>query len=168
MAETYIDEIVEYPAKVIQKIGGSKHCIGLLTNKPFEGLNQDDYDKALDEFIYDYPYVDSTTQTAASYIWVEVDVPSVSNRQIKNLKIYVTVACHKEFMKIDDEIFPGVMGNRRDNLARYIDRLLNFSTIYGIGRLSLNSIRSSLPSAKFVFKELEYDVPDFNLRELDG
>jgi hypothetical protein len=70
-------------------------------------------------------------------------------------------------MKLDRKIFRGVMGNRRDNLVRYIDRILNFSTIYGIGELGLGSMKTIAPRNDFVLREITYKIPDFNIRELE-
>jgi len=167
VAKTYLDELVEYPAKVIQKIASDKNCVGLLVNKAFATITEDDSDKVLDDFVFDFQYVDKTTQETAAYIWAELEIPDILTRQIKNTKLYVTVACHKQFMKLDHKVFPGVMGNRRDNLVRYIDKLLNFSDIFGIGPLALCSVQTIASPNEFTVKELEYTVPDFNMRELD-
>ena len=50
MAKTYLDQLVEYPAKVISRISGDKYCVGLLVNKNFDQLTDEDFDKVLDEF----------------------------------------------------------------------------------------------------------------------
>jgi len=52
-------------------------------------------------------------------------------------------------------VFPGVVGNRRENLARHIDSVLNFSDIFGIGELSLHSIKTGNLTTGFTVKELE-------------
>ena len=162
MAKTFLDQLVEYPAKIIQKIAGSKECVGLLLNKSFNTITDDDSDEALEKSIFDYQYVDSTTQETAAYIWVELDVTKVQNEQIKDIKIYVTVACHKNYMKLDYNKFAGILGNRRDNLIRYIDKELNGAEDLGIGKLSLTSVRTLSPINNFTGRELEYSIPDFN------
>jgi len=70
-------------------------------------------------------------------------------------------------MQLDRKVFKGVIGNRRDNLVRFIDRLLNFSDIFGIGALSLRAVRTGTLSDKFTIRELEYRVPEFNMRSLE-
>jgi hypothetical protein len=69
-------------------------------------------------------------------------------------------------MELDRSIFKGVIGNRRDNIIRHIDRLLNFSDIFGIGKLSLVSVKTGNLTDKFTVRQLEYKVPDFNMRAL--
>ena len=79
--------------------------------------------------------------------------------------IYITVACHKEFMKLNCKTFKGMIGNRRDNLSRYIDKLFNGKSIMGIGALRLKSVRSVAPATGFTGRELCYEIRDFNIVE---
>lgn len=168
MAKTYLDQLVEYPAKVLKRISEDKYCLGLLLNKSFNSIAEEDSDKALDELLYDYQYVDDTTQESSAYIWAEIDVDHVENKQIKGVRLYVTIACHKSYMKLKGSTFRGVMGNRRDNLVRYVDRLLNDTTgIGGIGTLSLQSVRTLSPISGFTLREITYRIPDFNIVELE-
>lgn len=165
MAKTYLDQLVEYPAKIIKTISEDKYCVGLLLNKPFEETTENDYDKALENYIFDYQYVDDTTQESAAYIWVDADVSHVDNMRIKGMRVYVTVACHKSFMKLDSGKFKGVIGNRKDNLVRYVDRLLNGKNLFGIGVLKLESVRVISPINGFTLREITYSIPDFNIVE---
>lgn len=165
MAKTFLDQLVDYPAEIIKRISEDKYCVGLLVNKAFSAVDEDDSDKVLDELIYDYQYVDETTQKSSAYIWVEMEVNAVDNKQIKGVRIYVTVSCHKNYMKLSNSIFRGVIGNRRDNLVRYIDKLLNNSNFMGIGALKLQSIKTLSPINGFATRELTYSTPDFNIVE---
>lgn len=54
MAKTYLDQIVDYPAKVILRLAEDKFCTGLIVNKSFNDVGEDDIDKALEDFIKDY------------------------------------------------------------------------------------------------------------------
>ena len=167
MAKTYLDQLVDYPAKVISRISEDKYCVGLIVNKNFDQLTDEDFDKVLDENVFDYQYVDNTTQESAAYIWAEVDVDRVSSKQFKNLKLYVTVACHKSFMKLDGQKFKGMIGNRRDNIVRYVDRLLNNHMFVGLGLLKLESVKPLTSVNGFTAKELTYDIPDFHIVQID-
>lgn len=167
MAKTYLDQIVEYPAKVMLRIAEDKSCTGLIIDKPFSEVVESDCDEALNEFIKDYQYVDDTTQTTAAYVWVEAEVNRVENNTIKNMMIYVTVACHKNYMTLDRKLFKGTIGNRRDNLVRYIDKVLNNSEFLGIGALKLRSVRTLNSINRFTLRELSYEIPDFNIVEIN-
>lgn len=167
MAKTYLDQIVEYPSKIMLRIAEDEACTGLLVNKAFDTVTEDDKDDALDKYIKDYQYVDETTQEVQAYIWVEMEVPRVDNKTIKNVKVYVTVACHKGYMPLDKKKFKGVIGNRRDNLVRYIDKVLNNSMFLGIGTLELKSVATLQPINGFTVREITYVVPDFNIVEIN-
>lgn len=166
MDKTYLDQMVEYPAKIISKIASDTQCLALILNKAPSDITEDDSDLVFDKFIFDYQYVDNTAQETGAFIWAEIEIPSVENRTIKDVRLYITVSCHKNYMKLNSDIFPGVMGNRRDNLVRYIDRLLNNAPNFGIGTLKLRSVATLSNNNGFTARELTYDVPDFNLVEL--
>lgn len=167
MAKTYLDQLVEYPARIIKRISDDNVCVALLVNKAFDAVDEKDRDKVLEENIFTYQYVDETTNESSAYVWVEMEVNDVSNEQIKGIRIYVTIACHKSYMGLTNSTYKGVIGNRRDNLTRYIDKLLNNSKDFGIGKLSLKSVKTLAPINGFVLRELTYSIPDFNIVKID-
>ena len=167
MARTFLDEIVTYPQKAVNLIGNCQKCVGLLVNKPFEGITDEDCDLAFERHLFTYQFVDSTTQVATGYVWAEVDIPSIQNQRIKDLRLYITVACHKQFMNLDRAVHPGMAGNRRDNLVCHIDKLLNFNDLFGIGKLTMKSVKTVNAPHGFVIKEIEYEIPNFNYRRLE-
>lgn len=167
MAKTYLDQIVEYPSKVILRIAEDKHCAGLIVNKAFDEVEEDDIDKVMETNIKDYQYIDETSQEVAAYIWVEMEVNRVDNKTIKGIRLYVTIACHKNYMALNRKTFKGVIGNRRDNLVRYVDKVLNNSEFIGIGKLKLNSVKTVTPISGFAIRQITYEVPDFNIVEIN-
>lgn len=167
MAKTYLDQVVEYPSKIILRLAEDKYCAGLILNKAFGDIDENDIDKVLDDYIKDYQYVDETTQETAAFVWVEMEVNQVDNKTIKGVRLYVTVCCHKNYMSLAPKTFKGIIGNRRDNLVRYIDKILNYSQFMGIGRLKLNSVKTIAPINGFTGRELTYEIPDFNIVEID-
>lgn len=167
MAKTYLDQLVDYPAVIMQKISEDKHCVGFLLNKKFEEVTEDDFERALEKNIFDYQYVDDTTETVNAYIWVEAEVSRVENRQIKDMRLYITISCHKDYMLLNHKNYKGVMGNRRDNITRYVDKLLNGCSIVGIGGFKLKSVRTTAPAKNFTGRVLCYDVADFNVVEVN-
>lgn len=51
-----IDQLVEYPAKAIHKIGTDKTVAALLTNDPDIDMSSDEADDIFDKYLYDYGY----------------------------------------------------------------------------------------------------------------
>ena len=161
MDKTFLDELAEYPVKALQKIGTDKTIVSLLTNNPSIDMNSKEADEIFDKYLFDYDYVDGTTDEAVAYICVEADLSNIPTRSIKNMRLYVKVMCHKKFMNIDASKFKGMIGNRRDNIARYVDKQLNGSDVFGIGQLSLVDCRTAPAPTGFAARELSYVVSDF-------
>ena len=86
MAKTYLDQIVDYPSKVILRLSQDKQCVGFLVNKGFDKVTEEDMDVAIEEHIMDYQYVDETTQETTAFVWVEMEVNQVANTKFKNTK----------------------------------------------------------------------------------
>lgn len=164
MANTFLDELVEYPVKALQKIGTDEMVVRLLTNNPDIDMDSEEADKVFDKYLFDYGYVDGTTSETAAYVCVEAEVAKTSSPTVQDMRLYVTIICHKQFMDIDASKFKGVIGNRRENLVRYIDRLLNNSDIFGIGKLTLETARTVSAPTGFAARELTYKVPEFRTK----
>ena len=164
MAKTYLDELVEYPVKALQRIGTDETVVQLLTNNPNVDMESDEADGVFDKNLFDYGFVDDTTQEATAYICAEADVVKAPGSTMKNMELYVFIYCHKQFMNIDGSKFKGMIGNRRDNLIRYTDKLLNGSDIFGIGKLEFKSAKVIPAPTGFSARELTYVVPDFKPR----
>ena len=161
MDRTQLDVLAEYPVKALQKIGTDKTVVSLLTNDPNIDMSSDEADEIFDKYLFDYRFVDGTTEEAEAYICCEVDMPRKPTVTMKSLKVYVTVICHKSFMKIDTSKFTGMIGNRRENIVRYVDKLLNGSEIFGIGKLSLETALIVPAPAGFTARELTYSISEF-------
>ena len=152
--------------KALQAIGTDETVVALLANNPNIDMQSDEADEVFDKYLFDYGYVDNTTTETGAYICAEAELISNDSPTIENMRLYITVICHKQFMKIDPSKFKGMIGNRRENLSRYVDKLLNGSTIFGIGKLTLESSRVASAPAGFCARELTYYIPDFRTRSV--
>jgi hypothetical protein len=159
--KTYLDELVEYPVIALHRIGSDKVVAQLLTNNPDIDMESGEADAIYDRYLFDYNYVDGAVNEAAAFICVEAELTSPTSHTMVDFKLYVTIVCHKSFMDIDVTKFKGIIGNRRENLVRRVDKLLNDSVMFGIGQLTLDSARTVSAPAGFVARELAYRVSDF-------
>lgn len=166
MAKTFLDELVEYPARVIQKLGTTPDIVSLLTDNTLIDMDSDEADEVFDKYLFDYGYVDTTSSEARAYICVEAELIRASTPTINDFYLYVTVICHKGFMSLDNTRFVGILGNRRDNLVREIDKVLNGAEAFGIGALTLKSVKTVSSPVGFTARELTYFVSDFRNRDL--
>lgn len=161
MAKSFLDEVIEYPVTALHKIGTDADVVKLLTDNPDIDMDSDEADEVFDKYLYDYGYVDVTTDEAAAYICIEANLTNAASTSFNDIKVYVTVICHKEFMNIDSTKFKGIIGNRRDNLTRYVDKVLNNSEVFGIGKLTLLTARVVSAPTGFTARELTYTVSEF-------
>ena len=115
--------------------------------------------------VFPYLYVDDTQTNQESYICVEVDVPRTMDFTYKDMRIIVWCYCHKGIMKYK---YNGYRGTRADILSDMVDRLLNSSNDFGLGRLKLQSCTYFSPSKEFYGRQLIYSCPEFNIdKKLD-
>ena len=163
MDNTILDALVEYPVKALHKIGTNRTIVGLLTNDPSIAVGSDDADSVFDKYLFDYGYVDGTTEEAAAFVCVEAEATR-SSETTMGMKLYVTVFCHKNFSKVDTKLFKGMIGNRRDNIVRYVNDVLAGSDGFGIGKLTFASVRTIPAPAGFSARELTYIVPEFSVK----
>lgn len=169
MAKTYLDQIVDYPSKIIAKLAQDRYCAGFILNKAFANITEEDVHNVLDKYIKDYKFINETNQESAAYIWVEIEVNKVDNRTVKDIMIHVNVLCHNDYMALTSNSFDGIVGNRRDNIVRFVDKILNNSSLVGIGKLKFKSMQTVSPinGNGYTGRELIYEVPDFNVIDLE-
>ena len=120
------------------------------------------------DFLVEYPAT-AMQRIGGSQDVVELltNVPGVDmdgDTAMQNIRVYVTIMCHKSFMQIEPSKFKGMVGNRRDNLSRLVDNLLNGSDAFGLGQLKLESAIVVPAPTGFSARELTYSISDFKKR----
>lgn len=158
---SHVDELIDYSNKIIQKIASSQEVIGLILNNPSVVMGSDE---ALSVYknLYDYDFVEDTFTQDKAVIMVDADVIRADGGAIKVLEVYVQIVCSKGYMNLTPSVFKGIKGNRRDNIARQVDLLLNGSREFGIGRLELTSINTATVPRGLTSKLLTYRANDFS------
>lgn len=157
---THIDQLVDYNQRVVNKILASQPVMALIANDPDLDLESE---KAAEweEHVLDHAWIDDTVQEAGAFVTVDVDIPDMSSGTIKEMRVYVEVLVSKTYMGLSPSLFKGCKGNRRDNIVRQIDLLINGSYDFGIGRLDLKNIRTVTTANKFAGKLMTYEAADF-------
>ena len=158
--QTHLDELIDYTSKIIAALSNSPEVVGLIVDKAPSEVTEADMDNARNK-MFDFDYIDETVQSAGAFIMVDADMVAAPTGTIKDLEVYVQIAVSKTYVKLSPTIFKGMRGNRRDNLSRQIDLLLNGSRDFGIGKLQLVTARTVNVPSSFTSKMLTYRVPDF-------
>ena len=153
----YLRELGLYKHTVFTKIRNSDDIKEILLGKNY---NVEIVDDLLDEHIFPYLYVPDVQSEAKTYICVDVIVPKVPNPSIKNLKIIIWVFAHKSLMRYSKK---GYIGTRTDILSDVLDRLLDTSREFGIGRLKLEDVGIFNSEKLYYGRVLTYSASDFNV-----
>ena len=155
-----LKDVGTYKYRLQTAILGSDNVCELMLGKDYDKEISDE--KLLYQSIFPYLYVEETQTETKSYVCFEVDVPRTANFSYKDMKIIVWCYSHKGIMNYNHK---GYLGTRSDILSDMVDRLLNSSRDYGIGRLKLESATYFMPSSKFYGRQLIYSCSEFNIDE---
>lgn len=153
-----LKDIGSYKSTILNKILESEDIGKLMLGK---NLNMETIDDdLLYKYVFPFLYVDNTQTTQSSYICVEVNVPRTVNFTFKDMKVVVWCYCHKGIMKYSHK---GYRGTRCDILADMVDRLLNTSRDFGLGRLKLQSVDTFEPHKDYYGRVMVYSCTEFNV-----
>jgi len=159
--QTHLDEIIKYKETIRDMLSNSQIVLALIANNPRLQVGSDEALDVEDQHIFDYDYIDGTQTQTGAFIMFDVDVIDGSSPTIKDLAVYVQIVVSKSYMSLKGSGFSGLKGNRKDNLARFVDLCINNSTEFGIGKIGLDTaITGNVPDT-YTSKILTYYVPDF-------
>jgi len=149
-----LEEFTTYKQTLMQAICTSDKIVNLmkLSTDPQNITGRDMRYKR----IFPYNYVPLTIENAQSFICFTVTAPNVKDDLITELCLTVYVFTHQDLMRTDK-------GIRTDLLISEIDKLLNGSTRYGLGKVSLKMCDvMQVPSRGYSGLFSVYSVKDFN------
>lgn len=128
--------------------------------------------------IFDYEFVNETTTTQKTFVFVETDIDSVRDNIFTDFNLYVCIFTEKDLVRLSDKTVPTVkevkdMGyfastyaNRIDVLCDIVDTILNGTDkIPGIGDVepaSKNYVTLYKPNNKYYGKCLKYKITNYN------
>ena len=105
--------------------------------------------------VFPYWYVPDTSEDAQTFICFDVDVGSARSEILNKMIIKVYVMCHQDIMRLSNG-----GGMRIDVLASEIDKIMNGSTKFGLGKCELQSVTGFAPATKYYGREMRYVVND--------
>lgn len=121
-------------------------------------------DEELEEIVYTnifpFGYIPETQENVDLYITVECSVPKMLFRQVwEHPFLTIRLICHQRKMKLNKS---AISATRIDYLSALIDKLLNGSTGWGYGKLSLVSNTEFSLSDVYKCRELIFQGQDLN------
>lgn len=133
----------------------------LVTNKSIVSLIKDGTDvenaaSLIYTQVFPYEYVPETVQTGGTYICFDVDIQNVSNKTFLTPVLYVWVFAHRSNLRLPEG------GVRTDKLCSEICEAINGSRYYGLGELSLYSVKRFAPMTDYQGKLMTFYAKEFN------
>ena len=153
-----LKDIGTYKNRLLSAIIQSEDVCETILGKDYDDTDVDE--QLIYHNIFPYLYIDETQTKQESYICIEVDVPRTMDLAYKDMRIIVWCYCHKGIMKYSKK---GYLGTRADILSDMVDRFLNSSNDFGLGRLKLQSSTYFSPSKDYYGRQLIYSCPEFNI-----
>lgn len=158
-----LKDIGVYKNRLLSAIIQSKDVCELILGNDYSDTNIDE--QLIYKNVFPYLYVDETQTKQESYICIEVDVPRTMDFSFKDMKIIIWCYCHKDIMKYSKK---GYLGTRADILSDIVDRFLNGSNNFGLGRLKLQSCTFISPGKEYYGRQLIYSCSEFNIDKKTG
>ena len=125
------------------------------------GMSASAIQQKFQEHVKSHLYVDETVQETNTFIFYDVDFPSL-RENTKTCRVIMYVLTHVDI--IDDYYKEGYFGNRVDVLTKMIEDVLindiDVANSFGIGRLNLDSLEL-YQATKFYGTVLTFSVPNF-------
>ena len=155
-----LKDIGVYKNRLLTTIMRSEDVCELILGKDYDKVEVDE--KLMYEYIFPYLYVDDTQTETKTYVCIEVSVPRTMDFTYKAMQSDVWCYCQKGIMKYSKK---GYLGTRADILSDMIDRLLNSSNNYGLGRLKLKSCGPLNISKTHYGRHMVYTCAEFNIEK---
>lgn len=148
----HLEEVSKYRNTVIESICKCDKIIDLI--RPPELPNLSIVDVA-DKYIFPYDRIIDKTTAVGVYICFDVVVPRVIDRAFDDYRIVIRVISHDRRMRTPN-------GLVTDLISSEIDKLINGSNGFGLGRTELKTWDSFSPAEGFYGRTLTYRTVDFN------
>ncbi len=130
-------------------------------------------------YIFDHDFVDDTVKEKKTFVFVDVDIPSVHKNIFMDFNLYVFVFTDKSLVRLNQWSSPtsqevkemgyfatDTYGNRIDALCDCIDETLNENEkIYGLGAVTpnpRNHLSTYRPNNQYYGKCLSYHITNYN------
>lgn len=106
--------------------------------------------------VFPYEYVPETVEEGKTFICCDVDIQRSMDKTYLLPTLYVWVFTHRSKMRLPEG------GVRVDKLCSKIAEAINGSRDYGLGELSLYSVKRFAPMTEFQGKVMTFHAKDFN------
>ena len=149
-----LDEFYDYKNRLLEDMLSNGSIVELLLD---EGESISSPGELMYKRVFPYEYVPETLEHAYTYICSDVDITRVYDDTFLEATIYIWVFSHKSKLRL-----PHGAGVRTDKICCEIAEALNGSRFYGLGELSLYSVKRFAPISDYQGKVMIFKTKDFN------
>ena len=152
MAMTGLDELFDYKNQMAKDILTDKEIVKLINSSVCE----DEVTQLMYTQVFPFEYIPQTIDEGKTFVCMEVEIQKTEGRTFLYPIIYIWVFTHQSQMRLPEG------GVRVDKLCSEICEKINGSYKYGLGELSLSSVRRYNPSSDFRGKVMIFYAKDYN------
>lgn len=152
-----LNDFFDYKNKLMEDLITNKSIVSLIK----DGTDAENAASLIYTQVFPYEYVPETVQTGGTYICFDVDIQNVSNKTFLTPVLYVWVFAHRSNLRLPEG------GVRTDKLCSEICEAINGSRYYGLGELSLYSVKRFAPMTDYQGKLMTFYAKEFN-RQFNG
>lgn len=152
-----LDEFYKYKNKLMEDLLTDQEIVSLVNEHiPFSQADTLAYSQ-----VFPFEYVPETVQAGSTYICFDVDIHEVESKTYLFPVLYIWVFSHRSNLRLPEG------GVRTDKLCSKICETINGSKCYGLGELSLHSVKRFAPMTDYQGKVMTFRAKDFN-RQYNG
>lgn len=148
-----LDELYGYKNRLMRDLLTSPEIVKLID----ETIDPEEAESLVYNRVFPCEYVPDTVQQGMTFVCIDVDVEASINKTFLSPVIYIWVFTHRSNLRLPDG-----GGVRTDALCHEICKAINGSRTYGLGELTLYSVKRFAPMTDFQGKRLAFRTKDIN------
>ena len=147
-----LEEFYRYKNKLMEDLLTNEDIVKLISDEiPIERAKELAYTQ-----VFPFEYVPETVQNGHTYVCFDVDIYNADNKTYLDPVLYVWVFSHRSKLRLPEG------GVRTDELCSQICKEINGSKYYGLGELTLHSVKRFAPITDYQGKAMTFWTKDFN------
>lgn len=151
-----LEEFFDYKNKLMEDLLTNETVVHLIDDKK----SLKDAPSLAYSRVFPCEYVPDTVEHGDTYVCFDVDIQQAANKTFLFPTLYIWVFTHRSKLRLPEG------GVRTDKLCSEICKAINGSREYGLGELSLYSVKRFAPMTDYQGKMITFHAKDFN-RQFD-
>lgn len=148
----HLDEFFQYKNQLLDDLLTDEEIVHLID----EDVTLEDAHTLVWDRVMPVEFYPETVEKGRVYLCCDVDIRKVYNSTFYAPTLYIWVFVHKDLLRLSEG------GVRTDKLCHLIDKKINGSFQYGLGKLELQSVNRFAVMSDYTGKVLAYEARDFN------